>query len=275
MTKDVENEIIRLYNLGVSKTNIAKQVGVSRSTITRFFSELKVPNIDPMIGQTFNRLTVLSLDDKKYSNGKHYICQCECGNIKSISGSSLRSGHTKSCGCLQKEKVTELGHNNKKDLTGMRFGKLTVISFYGVTDSNKSIWHCKCDCGNETNVRACNLISGNTQSCGCIHSVNEENIIKILIDRKVDYKTQISFDDLKGKSKKLRFDFGLYKDNQLICLIEYQGEQHTNIHNPWHTESLEEYDNKKRQYCIDKQIPLYELNKNNWKMELERICNSL
>lgn len=50
MDKDVKNEIIRLYNLGVSKTNIAKQVGVSRSTITRFFSELKAPSIDPMIG---------------------------------------------------------------------------------------------------------------------------------------------------------------------------------------------------------------------------------
>ena len=58
------------------------------------------------------------------------------------------------------------------DLTGIRFGKLTVL--YRAEDhiqpsgQHKRVWHCKCDCGNECNVRANDLKSGNTTSCGCV-----------------------------------------------------------------------------------------------------------
>lgn len=53
-------------------------------------------------GQKFNRLTVLELD---YIKGKrtYWKCQCDCGNIISVRGDSIRNGHAKSCGCLQKE----------------------------------------------------------------------------------------------------------------------------------------------------------------------------
>ena len=55
-----------------------------------------------------------------------------------------------------------------KDLTGQRFGKLTVI---GPTEKRKGtsvVWRCKCDCGKETLVAAGSLVSGNTKSCGCL-----------------------------------------------------------------------------------------------------------
>lgn len=54
----------------------------------------------------------------------------------------------------------------KYDLTGKRFGKLTVISFAGM--KKESTWLCKCDCGKETNVTHSNLISGKSRSCGCL-----------------------------------------------------------------------------------------------------------
>ena len=56
-----------------------------------------------LTGKTFNRLTVLQLSH--YGNGyeKYWKCSCSCGNTKIIAGHALRSGHTKSCGCLQKE----------------------------------------------------------------------------------------------------------------------------------------------------------------------------
>lgn len=54
------------------------------------------------------------------------------------------------------------------DYTGRRFGRLTVI---GRTDEEPNLknkrWHCKCDCGNEVDVFAGNLLQGRTQSCGC------------------------------------------------------------------------------------------------------------
>lgn len=58
--------------------------------------------------------------------------------------------------------------NNFKDLTGKRFGRLTVVC-RAENKWNKTNWHCKCDCGNEKDVLAINLERGLTQSCGCLH----------------------------------------------------------------------------------------------------------
>lgn len=54
----------------------------------------------------------------------------------------------------------------KNDLTGKRFGRLTVI---GVDDnqSRKTYYICKCDCGNIKTIRADALVAGKTISCGC------------------------------------------------------------------------------------------------------------
>ena len=52
------------------------------------------------------------------------------------------------------------------DLTGQRFGRLTVVSRCE-SRGNMSVWKCKCDCGNVTDVYANNLRRGKTQSCGC------------------------------------------------------------------------------------------------------------
>ena len=52
------------------------------------------------------------------------------------------------------------------DLTGNRYGKLTVL--YQVPSVNRnSSWACKCDCGKQTIVQAPNLKSGSTRTCGC------------------------------------------------------------------------------------------------------------
>ena len=52
-----------------------------------------------------------------------------------------------------------------KDLTGMKFNKLTVI---GIASRNPLYWECKCDCGNTTKVRTANLKRGMVKSCGCL-----------------------------------------------------------------------------------------------------------
>lgn len=56
-----------------------------------------------MIGKKFNYYTILDEAPKK---GKNFFfkCVCKCGNIREVAGSHLRSGHTKSCGCLRKNK---------------------------------------------------------------------------------------------------------------------------------------------------------------------------
>lgn len=54
------------------------------------------------------------------------------------------------------------------DLTGQRFGRLTVISFGGRNSTGNYLWKCKCDCGKETVVLRNNLTRKHTTSCGCV-----------------------------------------------------------------------------------------------------------
>lgn len=56
------------------------------------------------------------------------------------------------------------------DLTGQKFGRLTVIEKAGSSDSHGILWRCKCDCGNVCEVRAYYLKTGGTRSCGCLRS---------------------------------------------------------------------------------------------------------
>jgi hypothetical protein len=56
------------------------------------------------------------------------------------------------------------------DLKGRRFNRLLVIAYAGTIgkpNCREATWQCKCDCGNTTTVRAGDLMSGKTQSCGC------------------------------------------------------------------------------------------------------------
>lgn len=58
-----------------------------------------------------------------------------------------------------------------KDMTNMKFGRLTVVEFVGVKDG-VAWWSCKCECGNTVKVRGCSLRTGNTTSCGCVFREN-------------------------------------------------------------------------------------------------------
>ncbi len=53
------------------------------------------------------------------------------------------------------------------NLTGLRFGRLTVLSFCKKGNNYHTFWNCKCDCGNNVVVDGRHLRSGGTKSCGC------------------------------------------------------------------------------------------------------------
>ncbi len=62
---------------------------------------LQHPPLKGFLGQRFGQLTVIGYDGRR--GGKHYWrCRCDCGNEIVTTQSNLQSGHTKSCGCLQK-----------------------------------------------------------------------------------------------------------------------------------------------------------------------------
>jgi len=53
------------------------------------------------------------------------------------------------------------------NLTGQKFGRLTVIKFAGVDEKGRTMWECQCECGSLIIVRSDNLKRGISKSCGC------------------------------------------------------------------------------------------------------------
>jgi len=56
------------------------------------------------------------------------------------------------------------------ELTGKRFGKLTVVRRGENNSQNKAVWVCKCDCGEITTAITAQLNNGHKRSCGCLQS---------------------------------------------------------------------------------------------------------
>jgi len=77
-----------------------------------------------LVSKVFGKLTVLEKSDKKYYRSFLWKCECNCENktIIYVSTPSLKSGNTKSCGCLHAESMKNMGENNRKlneyDLSG-------------------------------------------------------------------------------------------------------------------------------------------------------------
>lgn len=69
-----------------------------------------MPNLRDLTGQRFGRLTVIKRA-KNIGRKTAWLCQCECGNTKVVTGSSLHGGQVRSCGCLWKEVVPK--HNQE------------------------------------------------------------------------------------------------------------------------------------------------------------------
>jgi len=214
-------------------------------------------------GNRYGKLLVIKRVNNTTNGKAKWLCQCDCGNQTEVYGTDLRSGKVLSCGCYARET-----RSNKqfKDETGNTYGFLTVLSL--VEKSPKAIWHCQCRCGNEIDVEGIRLRSGNTKSCGCLLSWQEETIARFLKDYNINFKRQYTFEDLKSdKDKKLRFDFAiLNKSNQLLGLIEYQGQQHYQSIEYWggddYLKRQQQHDDMKLQYCFKHNIPLLVLNKN-------------
>ena len=55
-----------------------------------------------------------------------------------------------------------------KDLTGRKFGRLTVLKLLPERKNGQPVWLCRCECGKTAEVRRSSLTSGQTRSCGCL-----------------------------------------------------------------------------------------------------------
>ena len=135
--------------------------------------------------QQFGRLTAKEIVGKD-KRGYLWRCECECGGEKTIPAAYLLNQHTRSCGCIVREKK----ENSIKK--GDRWGFLEAVEFveYEMLPSGKrrAVWKFKCDCGTVKIMPVANVKFGGTRSCGCkamahITNLNKEDITGERYDR--------------------------------------------------------------------------------------------
>ncbi len=113
-------------------------------------------NFKDLTGQKFNRLTVIRRDENCPGGRVKWLCRCDCGKEISVDGACLKNENTRSCGCIR-----------LNDLSGKRFGILTVIERVENLKYRTTLWRCRCDCGKITISQAQALTRGRSKSCGC------------------------------------------------------------------------------------------------------------
>lgn len=113
-----------------------------------------------LVGKKFCKLLVIERALNNVRGRAQWKCICDCGNTTEVASDKLVSGRTKSCGCAKSKHIYE-------DLTGRKFGRLTVIEYKGQKKDHIVLWLCKCECGNERIIPTSHLKNGHTISCGC------------------------------------------------------------------------------------------------------------
>lgn len=77
-------------------------------------------------GKRFNRLTAIRRVENRGKNTM-WLCKCDCGNMRVVPSSDIRSGHSKSCGCLRSEVILKQRKNNTTHGMTNNNGKRTKI----------------------------------------------------------------------------------------------------------------------------------------------------
>lgn len=120
-------------------------------------------NLEQFINTKINKLLIIEIFQLK-KNHKYYCkCLCDCGTEKIIRLDSILRATTKSCGCLQRDKIKPIN-------IGQQFGLLIIIKHHHYNKSEyRHYYLCQCKCGNNTIVCKNSLINNQTKSCGCLH----------------------------------------------------------------------------------------------------------
>jgi len=149
----------------------------------------------------FGHLTPIKIDETKERGAgkpKYWICQCDCGNLVSLTSHQLLGNLQITCGnkCVYHKKA--ISQRKTEDLTNKNFGNLTVIerdfskNMNTKTINRTSYWKCLCKCGNEIIVSRTSLINGTRQCCNsCLKgkSIGEKNIENLLKENNIKFQS--------------------------------------------------------------------------------------
>lgn len=212
------------------------------------------------LGSKFGYLTIIQniFNEKQPTQ---CLCQCDCGEKIIIPSDRIKNGTTKSCGCYQRQRMSQIGKQFSVavDLTNQRFGKLIALRPTTERKYKSIVWECQCDCGNKHYVSVCHLKSGNVVQCPTCTTISkgEEKIKLLLTKANIPFVQEKTFSTCRFPETNalLRFDF--YVDN--TYLIEFDGIQHfkeIGWNNANELKATQQRDNFKNEWCQQNNIPL-------------------
>lgn len=223
-----------------------------------------------LTGKDFGYWHVIERGPNKPGGRSQWLCHCTlCDKTtKLVDGSHLRGGRSTSCGCTKMEKMRQasIKHEEGKQYGFLYVNRMATEEEKPRKDRTGIYWNCTCQKCGRTDVIVLGdyLRKGDTTSCGCIISKNESIIAQMLQNLNFSFVEQYTFPDLTSTGRScdcLPFDFAIInsESNELLYLIEYDGQQHFDPAHAWTPEGFAKTranDLLKNQYCFEHHIPL-------------------
>ena len=166
-----------------------------------------IHHMKDLTGQRFGFLVALESIGKSSNRSMIWRCRCDCGKQVDVDGSVLKTGNVKSCGCIK---------FNRTDLAGKRYGKPSVLYTTEKTKTYDTVWHCKCDCGNEVDVTAQYILLSPLASCGCMSTTRKD-----ITGQKIGFLTALYPSEDKKRTRAIwhcRCDCGKERDVSISLL---------------------------------------------------------
>ena len=116
-----------------------------------------------LTGKRYGILTVKEMAPHTQGKAVKWKCLCDCGKTCIVTGNNLKSGHTKSCGCILSQ-----SKRKEENLIGMINNDLTIVEKIPFVKGEHAKWLCRCVCGKEIALSKAEFLR--RKSCGCKRS---------------------------------------------------------------------------------------------------------
>lgn len=148
-----------------------------KSGLTKSCGCIRAEGID-LTGRRYGGLVVLERAGYDPDGKPLWRCHCDCGNDVVFPASQLTTLRVRSCGCRNKGSIHYSREGHITDLTGQKFGMLTVLERLEEKNNGSYLWRCLCECGTQVNVTASYLKKSNNPSCGCAWRKSRGTFVK-------------------------------------------------------------------------------------------------
>lgn len=183
-----------------------------KDALKEFSLVILPPQVQNLTNIVYGKLTAKTFVEVDKHHSAVWICVCSCGKELQVSANHLKTGNTKSCGCLQVETIRSI-NSCKRIPKGKRFGKLIILGLHSISkDTKLASYSCVCDCGKYIVRLGHSMQQGLVKSCGCKYS-DAQNVMRIA--RKIVKGTKAKPGEVWEQAELEQATTEAYQDNEI------------------------------------------------------------